>query len=65
MEEKYYNETEPSRRIKELEQMIQKNFDDDNWYGYSATRQRNTIAAQFEYIQLVGRNFQPTYNCPN
>lgn len=62
--ETYYNETDPIKRVKELQDIIQRNYDDDNWYGYSETRAKITIACQLELISITGKGFSPTYNCP-
>jgi len=62
--ETYYNETDHERRVKELQDIIQRNYDSDNWYGYSATRAKITIACQLELINLTDKKFIPTYNCP-
>ena len=61
MNTSYYNETEPKRRIKELEKVIQRHYDDKNWYGYNHAREVLTIAAQTEYALLTGKEFKPTY----
>lgn len=50
-------------RIEWLKYSIQKNFDDENWYGYNAKKKLFSIAAQ---VELLGKGivFTPQYNCP-
>lgn len=61
--ETYYNETDPARRIEELKECIQQNYDNYNWYG-NARYQKLVIAAQVELIGLGVTDFKPEYNCP-
>jgi hypothetical protein len=64
MKKIFYNETDPELRAQEMAEIIQRNYDDDNWYGYNATRAKITLAAQLEYIKIKGTDFKPKYNCP-
>lgn len=64
MKKKYHNETDPELRALEMAEIIQRNYDQDNWYGYDSHRALMTIACQLEYIRLKGEEFKPTYNCP-
>ena len=50
-------------RVDYLKDVIQRNYDNDNWYGYDSKRSLLTIAATLELLSyhII---FEPTYNCP-